>query len=110
MNLNNKKFKLVSNSENGQVDASTIFEYVQTDNKFKGVYSDDQIVYSSIVGIINSPDDIYLTYHCILKDGTINVGDAKATATMVNEKIKLSLDWKWLAGGKGAGTSEYIEI
>lgn len=110
MNLNKKKFKLVSNSDNGQVDENTIFEYVQTDNKFKGEYHDDQIVYSSIVGIINSPKDIYLTYHCILKDGTINIGDAKATSTIVNEKIKLSLHWKWLTGGKGSGTSEYIEI
>ncbi|MDG1022871.1 MAG: hypothetical protein P8O72_02395 [Flavobacteriaceae bacterium] len=37
----------------------------------------------------------------------------KATAlvsTTTTGKLKLSLNWQWLHGGKEKGTSEYIEI
>jgi hypothetical protein len=110
INLNGKRFKLLSNSKNGQVDSDTIFKYTQKGNKFKGEYNDDEIQYGSIVGLINSPDDIYLTYHCILNTGEIKVGEANAVATIENGKIILRLNWRWISGGEGSGNSEYIEV
>ena len=110
INLDGKRFKLLENTSNGQVHEETIFYYSQTENKFKAEYHDDNIIYGSIVGHINSHNDIYMTYHCILANGEVKIGEASAIATLQKSKIKLSLNWKWLKGADGHGVSEYLEI
>jgi hypothetical protein len=110
INLDGKKFKLLVNSEHGQVTDKTIFEYRQTNNKFTAHYFDEEIIHGSIVGIIHEPKDIYLVYHCILKNGQIRAGEASAEAIIENGKMKLKMNWKWLTGGNESGFSEYIEI
>lgn len=44
LNLDNKKFKSLSNSENGEVSDSTIFHYHQTDNMIWAEYSGGDII------------------------------------------------------------------
>ena len=43
MNYNNKKFKPVSNTDNGETSEDTIFEYRQRDNILTSTYSGGQI-------------------------------------------------------------------
>lgn len=110
IDLNNKEFKLLKNSESGQVTSDTIFKFIQKENKFNGTYYDENIVYGSIIGLIENNQKIFLVYHCILNDGQIRVGEANVTSSIINDKIKLEMNWKWITGGNEHGISEYLEI
>lgn len=52
-----------------------------------------------------------MLYQCLTEEALLKAGKAVAEITLTKEnKIKLSLDWQWIAGGKGSGQSIYIEL
>ena len=48
-NLNNKRFAVLENSENGEVDSTTIFEYKQNENLVTAEYHGGTIKYGKIL-------------------------------------------------------------
>ncbi len=110
INLNHKKFVLLSNSEKGTVNTDTIFEYQQYDNLIIANYKGGFIKYGKIIGKLLE-DKIDMLYQCLNVDDELLAGKAIAIVTKTKEdKIKLSLNWQWISGKEGSGTSEYIEI
>lgn len=109
-NLNNKKFKLVQNSENGKVDSQTIFEYKQDANLVTADYFGGTIKYGKIIALLDG-NKLDMLYQCITEDFQLKAGKAKAEITIeINGKLKLILDWEWLTEPSQKGKSEYIEI
>lgn len=108
--FNNKKFALIQNSENGQVNNDTIFEYKQNGNLVTADYFGGTIKYGKIIADLQG-DKLSMLYQCLTIDNELKAGKAIAEISVSeNEKIKLKLSWEWLANGNDKGTSEYIEI
>lgn len=55
-NLNGKKFKALSNSENGQVSNATLFHYHQKGDIIWTKYQGGEIMKGSIVGTIKASE------------------------------------------------------
>jgi hypothetical protein len=109
-NLNQKTFVLVQNSEKGQVDFETLFEYKQLNSRVSAIYSGGSISYGTIIGHLKGAE-LKLLYQCMTNTQQLKAGKATAlVSTTTTGKLKLSLNWQWLHGGKEKGTSEYIEI
>lgn len=109
-NLNNKKFALLENSDNGEVDATTIFEYQQKESLVTAEYYGGTIKYGKIIAHIKE-DTLDMLYQCITVDNELKAGKALALITKTKQgKIKLSLDWEWLNENGDKGKSEYIEV
>jgi hypothetical protein len=109
-NLDNKKFALIENSNNGEVDATTVFEYQQKENLVTAKYYGGTIKYGKIIALIKG-DELNMLYQCATTDNELKAGKAIAKiSTTEKGKIKLSLNWEWLNGNNDKGTSEYIEI
>lgn len=109
-NFNNKKFALIQNSENGQVNTQTIFEYKQNGNLVTADYFGGTIKYGKIIADLQG-DKLSMLYQCLTTDNELKAGKAIAEISVSeNEKIKLKLNWEWLTNGNDKGTSEYIEI
>jgi hypothetical protein len=109
-NFNNKKFVLVKNSDNGQVDTETVFEYKQEGNLVTADYFGGSIKYGKIVARLEG-DRLNMLYQCLTTDNQLKAGKAIAQITLsAQNKIKLSLDWEWLTNGTGRGKSEYLEL
>lgn len=108
--FNNKKFALIQNSENGQVNNDTIFEYKQNGNLVTADYFGGTIKYGKIIADLQG-DKLSMLYQCLTIDNELKAGKAIAEISVSeNEKIKLKLSWEWLTNGNDKGTSEYIEI
>jgi hypothetical protein len=108
--FNNKKFALIQNSENGQVNTETIFEYKQNGNLVTADYFGGTIKYGKIIADLQG-DKLSMLYQCITTDDELKAGKAIAQISVSeNEKIKLILNWEWLNNGSDKGTSEYVEI
>jgi len=109
-NLNNKRFALIDNSDNGEVDASTIFEYQQNENIVTAKYYGGTVKYGKIIAVLKE-DQLDMLYQCVTVEDELKAGKAIANITTTSSgKIKLSLNWQWLTEKGDNGTSEYVEI
>jgi hypothetical protein len=74
MNYNNKKFKAVENSKNGESSDSTIFHYRQEGNIIQAEYEGGEIVKGHILGKVDEAGNIDMVYQHINVDGAIRTG------------------------------------
>jgi hypothetical protein len=109
INLNNKTFKALSNSDNGQVSNATLFHYFQEGNTIWANYQGGEIVKGAIIGTING-NELDFIYHHLSKDKILMTGKCK-TLISVNPNGKYVLDekWQWTSGDMSEGTSVLIE-
>ena len=111
MNYNNKFFRSIANSENGETSIETVFEYIQKDNILTSTYSGGQIIYGHLIGLVDGDGNIEMSYHQINKSGEIMTGNCKSTPEiMPSGKIRLHESWQWTSGDKSIGKSVLEEI
>lgn len=109
-NFKNKKFALIQNSDNGQVNTETVFNYNQDGNLVTADYFGGTIKYGKIIAELKD-NELNMLYQCLTTDNELKAGKALAQISLTeNDKIKLSLDWEWLTNRSEKGNSEYIEI
>jgi hypothetical protein len=111
MNYNNRKFRSVQNSKNGETTEETIFEYKQIGTILTSEYKGGQIVKGHLIGLVDENGYIEMRYHQINVKGELLTGicysEPKLTA---KGKIRLYEDWKWTSGDMTSGKSILEEI
>lgn len=111
IDYNNKKFRPLTNTENGDTDAETIFEYMQTGNILTSDYSGGKIVSGHLIGLVDEHGSINMRYHHINIEGEIMTGICNSTAEILpNGKIRLHEKWRWTSGDFSEGESVLEEI
>ena len=106
INYNNKKFKPVINSDNGETSSDTIFHYKQNGNILTAEYSGGKIVYGHLVGLVDNEGNIDMRYHQINDKGELMTGVCKSTPEILeNGKIRLHETWQWTSGDGSKGES-----
>ena len=108
INLNNKTFILLENSENGEVNSETCFQYKQKGTLVTADYSGGTVIKGSLVGQLIA-SELLMLYHCVTTSNELKAGKATAQLTTNSEgRIELHLQWEWLTS-EGAGKSVYVE-
>ena len=111
MNYNNKKFRPVQNSENGETTQETIFEYKQTGNILTSEYKGGQIVKGHLIGLVDENGCIEMRYHQINNKGELMTGVCYSKPELTkNGKIRLYENWKWTSGDKSSGKTILEEL
>lgn len=111
MNYNNKKFRPIQNSENGETTEETIFEYKQTGNILTSEYKGGQIVKGHLIGLVDEKGNIEMRYHQVNKKGKLMTGICQSKPQLTaNGKIRLYENWKWTSGDKSSGKSILEEL
>lgn len=111
MNYNNKKFRPIVNSENGETSAETIFVYKQEGNILTSTYSGGQIKFGHLIGLVSDDGKIEMRYHQVNKNGELMTGICSSTPEiLLSGKIKLHESWQWTSGNKSKGKSILEEI
>jgi hypothetical protein len=99
----------VENSENGKVNAETIFEYKQQGDLVTADYHGGTILYGKIIAKLKG-NNLEMLYQCITIHNELKAGKAFAEISLIeNKKMKLKLNWEWLDNKNEKGVSEYIE-
>ena len=110
IDLNNKTFVLVNNSEKGDVNANTQFRYFQQDDLVTANYSGGPIRSGQIIAKLEG-QHLHMLYHCLTVENELKAGKAIANISRNKQrKLKLTLQWEWLNGFGEKGTSEYVEL
>lgn len=111
MNYNNRIFKVIQNSGNGETSAETIFKYKQDGNKLTSVYKGGGIVLGHLLGLVDEFGQIEMRYHQINLMGDLMTGICYSKPTiMANGKIRLYETWEWTSGDKSKGESILEEL
>ncbi|HMQ06016.1 MAG TPA: hypothetical protein PKC30_01890 [Saprospiraceae bacterium] len=111
MNYNNKKFRPVSTSPNGDISEHTVFHYRQTGNLLTCEYYGENIFKGHLIGWVDSDGNISMSYHQINRHGQIMTGICHSRPeNMNNGKIRLHENWQWTSGDHSKGQSIIEEI
>ena len=111
MNYNNKRFRAISNSDNGEVSDDMVFHYRQTGEILHCEYYGVNIVLGHLIGIVDKSGQIDMRYHQVNLKGEILTGVcASRPETLNNGKIRLHEEWQWTSGDMSKGDSVLEEI
>ncbi|MEG3659026.1 n-acetylglutamate synthase [Arenibacter palladensis] len=111
MNYNNKKFKTVLNSNNGETSKETIFLYRQKGNILTSEYQGGQIVKGHLIGLVDKEGNIDMRYHQVNDKGELMTGVCNSRPEILSTgKIRLHENWQWTSGDKSFGKSIIEEI
>lgn len=111
MNYNNKIFRPVSNTENGETSAETIFHYRQNGNILTCEYSGGKIVKGHLIGLVDETGNINMRYHQVNSIGKLMTGICQSKPEILeNGKIRLHETWEWTSGDRSKGESVIEEI
>jgi len=111
INYNNKTFRPVSNTPNGETSNETVFHYKQEGNRLTAVYSGGKIAYGHVLGLVDEQGIINMRYHQINDKGELMTGICRSTPEVgVHGKIRLHEVWEWTSGDYSKGTSILEEV
>jgi len=108
---NDKKFKAVKNTINGETSEETIFHYKQTGNIVTSNYSGGKIIEGHLIGLVSSSGEIDMRYHQVNDKGILMTGKCKSIPEILaNGKIRMHEEWQWTSGDKSKGDSIIEEL
>lgn len=111
MNYHDKRFKVISVSENGEVSSTLIFHYKQKGNILTCSYEDEQILKGQLLGIVDNEGNIDMSYHQVNRQGKLMTGRCLSKPeVLANGKIRLHESWEWTSGDFSKGSSIIEEI
>jgi len=111
MNYNNKKFKPIRNTDNGETSEETIFHYQQQGDVLTCEYSGGQIIKGQLIAKVDEAGNIDMRYHQVNKKGELMTGICNSKPeVMSNGKIRLIENWQWTSGDNSIGHSILEEI
>ena len=111
MNYNNKRFRALTNTPNGETSSDTIFEYFQDGNVLTGNYSGGEILHGHLIGIVDAQGNIDMRYHHVSKDLTLKTGVCRSKPEILEDgRIQLHEEWQWTSGDGSSGKSTIEEI
>jgi hypothetical protein len=111
INYNNKTFRPVKNSKNGEITEETIFKYKQKGNVLTAKYGGEKIQKGHLVGIVDEIGNIEMRYHQINTKGQLMTGICfSKPEILVDGKIRLYENWEWTSGDNSKGESILEEI
>lgn len=111
IDYNDRKFRPITNSENGEVDGEMIFHYKQKGNIVTCQYSGANIKEGHLIALVDEQGALDMRYHQVNTKGEIMTGTCRSTPdTMPNGKIRLHETWQWTSGDLSKGSSLLEEV
>jgi hypothetical protein len=111
INYNNKIFRPISNTENGETSNETKFHYKQVGNILSSEYSGGKILRGHLIGLVDKDGNIDMRYHQVNINHELMTGVCKSKPEILNNgKIRLHETWEWTSGDKSKGNSIIEEL
>ena len=110
INLDNRKFRPLTNSQNGEVSDSTLFYYHQENEMIWAEYSGGDVLRGFLIGKIID-HTLEFSYQHLNRALEIMTGKCRSRIELSESgKIQLFEDWEWTCKDFSKGKSTLIEI
>ena len=111
IDYNDRRFRPVRNSDNGETSSETIFHYKQEGNVLSSSYSGGRIRSGQLIALVDDEGHIDMRYHQVNDKGELMTGVCRSKPeVMPNGKIRLHETWRWTSGDGSQGSSVLEEI
>jgi hypothetical protein len=111
INYNDKIFRPISNTENGETSNETTFHYKQVGNILSSEYSGGKILTGHLIALVDEEGNIDMRYHQVNINHELMTGVCKSKPEILNNgKIRLHETWEWTSGDKSKGNSIIEEL
>ncbi|WP_370458256.1 n-acetylglutamate synthase [Cellulophaga sp. L1A9] len=111
MDYNNKKFRPIKNSANGETTEDTVFHYKQNGTILTSEYHGAKILKGHLIGLVGKDGTIEMRYHQVNKKGELMTGICFSKPEITtNGKIRLHESWEWTSGDMSKGKSILEEL
>lgn len=111
INYDNKVFRAISNTANGETGSETIFQYQQEAHLVSATYSGGSIIFGHLIATINEDGELDMLYHHMNDEGMLRAGICHSVPQLMeNGKIRLFEKWRWTNGDGSEGESILEEI
>jgi hypothetical protein len=108
INLNNKQFKALHNSKNGEVSNETIFTYHQKNDIIWATYEGGDIKFGTLSGSIIG-NQLKFNYQHQNKKGEFLTGKCETEILVIDNQIQLHEKWQWTCRDFSSGESILIK-
>jgi len=111
INYNGRKFRCVSNSESGEVNEETVFEYHHEGDIVWAEYHGGEIVRGQLIARCADDGSLDMRYQHINRRGELMTGICRSTPQLLpDRRIRLHEKWQWTSGDRSSGESLIEEI
>lgn len=111
INYDGRRFRAVSNTENGETTRDTIFSYRQTGSILSATYNGGSIVIGHLLGLVHDDGSLDFRYHQMNDRNELMTGTCQSSPDVLPDgRIRLHEVWRWTSGDHSSGTSVVEEI
>ena len=111
ISYDNRKFRSVANSDNGEVGGDTIFHYHQDGNVVWADYAGGEIVRGTLIANILTDDSPDMRYQHINRRGELMTGTCRSFPEQLPDgRLRLNEEWQWTCGDNSSGYSVIEEL
>ncbi len=111
MNYDQKTFRPIQNTANGETSGETLFHYRQTGRILTAEYAGGEILAGHLIGLVDEQGNIDMRYHQVNIQGELMTGTCRSTPEILPDgRIRLHESWQWTSGDESRGFSVVEEI
>lgn len=111
IDYNNRRFRSVSNSANGEVSGETLFHYHQEGNVAWAEYRGGAIILGNLIARVYEDGSLEFSYQHLNTDGQLMTGKCVSTPEILTDgRIRLHEKWQWTSGDHSSGESIIEEL
>jgi hypothetical protein len=111
ISYNDKTFRSVSNTANGEVNEETVFHYQQHGFLVSATYTGGAIIFGHLIGLVDADGMMDLRYHHVNDNGEIMTGICRTVPEILPDgRIRLHERWRWTSGDESEGESIVEEV
>ena len=111
IDYNNKRFRSIKSTKNGEVTGATIFHYWQEGNVVWATYKGGNITFGNLIAKVDRKGNLDMHYQHVNSEGTIQTGKCESIPERLEDgRIRLQETWEWTSGDLSKGESIVEEI
>jgi hypothetical protein len=111
INLDGKRFTLVSNSAGNAVPGETIFTFEHAELAVRAVYSGGGVKLGAIIGQFDEHDSLVVLFQQVTSTGKLCGGEGSIKIeTRPDGKLRFIDDWRFTTNGEGGGQAVWEEL
>ena len=110
-NYNDRFFAPVANTENGEVDSSTLFHYRQEGDIVWATYGGGDVLFGTLVATVDQSGCLDMRYSHVNRNNQLMTGECRSVPEVLPDgRLRLHEKWQWTSGDGSHGESIVEEV
>jgi hypothetical protein len=111
INYNHRFFAPVTNTENGEVDSSTLFHYRQEGDIVWATYEGGNVRFGTLIATVDQSGCLEMRYSHVNRNNELMTGECRSVPEVLpDRRLRLHERWHWTSGDLSHGESIVEEV